>query len=167
MFHASSTTAVEGEKMCVFVWKAHLAEMETYNLTPPPTDLKPPVCHLLFFFFAFHPTLFLPLPSQTPEGREGSVSGADDVTFWRAGVWSWELEELSHFVYNAGRLWYCICESWNSKNKAYGIQYPFIIYLVVELVSFQLYKILCWTCKKNNCTCYEVSPVIVGMMKGA
>lgn len=117
------------EEGCVFVWKAHLAEKETYNPTPPPTDLKPPISHLLFL----RPPSHLPPfpPSQAPRGEiEICVWGwwchswQPEVLEFRAvnrrncltlftthadsGICMWKLKQLLLVAYRSG------------KNKAYG-----------------------------------------------
>lgn len=112
IFHSTTTTAVEGERMCVFVWKAHLAEKETYNHSSLPS-----------------------FPG--PEGRDGSVSGAGEVTLGNLRFQS--SEELT-----GGTISLCLqcmqtlvyaCESWNS----FCIQVRHCIQLVVK--SF--YDLLC------------------------
>lgn len=138
IFHPTADTTVEGERMCVFVWKAHLAERETYNPTPPPSDLKPPSIPspspLPTSSLSAPPSHLLPEP---PEGRDGSVSGAGDVTLGNLRFWSSEewiggtillcLQCMQTLVY--------ACESWNS----FCLQLRYCIQLAVG--SF--YRLLC------------------------
>lgn len=136
IFHPA---AVEGERdVCVFVWKAHLAERETYNPTPPPTDLHlPPPPHLLFLRPPSHLLPFPCLLPRRPRGRDGSVSGAGDVTLGN-------LRFTSSEECTGGTISLCLqcmqtlvfaCERWSS----FCIQVRYCIQLVV--VSF--YHLLC------------------------
>lgn len=143
IFHPTTDTIVEGERMCVFVWKAHLAEKKT-SPTPPlhQTDLNlpprlPP--HLLFLRLPSH---LLPFPHpHSPEGEMDLCLGLvmSLLATWGFRVQRSELEELSHFVYNACRLWYMHVNVETVSVYRSGIVYslwssPFIISFVVKFM---------------------------------
>lgn len=109
IFHPTIHTAVEGERLSVFMWNAHLAENETENHNLAPT---PFLSLFLFLRPSIPPSSCLP-SFPGPEGGDGSVSGAGEVTLGSLRFQSSErsdVEDLSHFVYNARRL----CWSWNT-----------------------------------------------------
>lgn len=78
IFHPTFNHIMEEERISV-----HWHEKHTWRkrrpITPPLHHLTfSPITHLLFLCPPFH---LLPIPpSQAPEGSDGSMSGADDVT---------------------------------------------------------------------------------------